>query len=238
MDSVTTDSFICAVLTVAARIASPYPPFSNRGARLSKLEMLLKRIQKPEEKPKPKKLSKPPKPSKKLLMLLNRVNTREWLLIVEGQLMEAIVLLRHELKFIEHLPHCRICQCELQLDVERYNGTRLFWYLSLENSEYLQEAYPDCPKEEDYNIDNYWWQVERYRKIGTTESDEVNTLAFIMDRAKWAYKIAGKQIRLSRQLLRLVRTWDFSERCFTEYSRVYEKLGMYEIANPSFFYGV
>jgi len=168
--------------------------------------MLLKRIQKPEEKPKPKKLSKPQGPSKQLFMLLNRVNTREWLHIVEGQLMEAIVYLRREVKFIEHLPHCRICQLELQLDVERYNGVHSTWYLCLENNVYLEEQYPDCPKEEDYTIDNYWAQVERYRKTGTTESPEVNTLKYILDRAKWAYGIAGKQIHLARQLLRLVRT--------------------------------
>jgi hypothetical protein len=197
---------------------------------MSKIPLLLQRIQRPEEKPKA-----PPKTSKKLLMLLNRLDTREWLHIVEGQLMEAIVYLRREVKFIEHLPHCRICQLELQLDVERYNGVHSTWYLCLENSEYLEEEYPDCPKEEDYTIDNYWAQVERYRKTGTTDSPEINTLKFILDRAKWAYKIMGKQIKLARQLLRLVRNWDFSERCFLEYNRLYEELGMYEIANPSFF---
>jgi hypothetical protein len=54
------------------------------------------------------------------MMLLNRLSTREWLLIVEGQLMEAIALLRREAKFIEHLPHCRYCQLNLELDVEWY----------------------------------------------------------------------------------------------------------------------
>lgn len=195
--------------------------------------MLLKQIQKPEEKP--KKLSKPPGPSKQLFMLLNRVNTREWLHIVEGQLMEAIVYLRREVKFIEHLPGCRWCQLLLELDVERYNGVHSTWYLCLENNEYLEEQYPDCPKEEDYTIDNYWAQVERYRKTGTTESPDVNTLKYILDRAKWAYGIAGKQIHLARQLLRLVRAWSFSDQNIEDYNRTYEELGMYEIANPSFF---
>jgi len=162
---------------------------------------------------------------------------REWLYFVEGQLIEAIVYLRGEVKFIEHLPRCSICQVELQLDVERYNGNRSFWYLCLENSEYLEEQYSDCPREEDYIIDNYWAQVERYRKTGTTECPEVNTMKFILDRAKWAYKIMGKQIHLARQLLRLVRTWDFSDRIIMEFNTVYEELQMYEIANPpSFFY--
>jgi hypothetical protein len=168
-------------------------------------------------------------------MLLNRLNTREWLLIVEGQLMEAITFLRGEVKFIEHLPHCRDCQLLLQLDVERYNGNHSTWYLCLENNEYLEETYPDCPREENYTIDNYWAQVERYRKTGTAESPEVNTISYILDRAKWAYKITGKQIRLSRQLLRLVRAWTFSDQNLEDYNRIYEELGMYEIANPSFF---
>jgi len=168
-------------------------------------------------------------------MLLNRLNTREWLLIAEGQLMEAVVYLKREAKFIEHLPHCRYCQLNLELDVERYNGNHSTWYLSLENNEYLEEKYPDCPKEENYTIDNYWAQVERYRKTGTAESPEVNTISFILDRAKWAYKIAGEQIRLSRQLLRLVRAWTFSDQNLEDYNRIYEELGMYEIANPSFF---
>ena len=169
------------------------------------------------------------------MTLLNRLSTREWLHIVEGQLMEAIALLRSEVKFIEHLPHCRYCQLNLDLDVERYNGNHSTWYLSLENNEYLEEKYPDCPKEENYVIDNYWAQVERYRKTGTAESPEVNTISFILDRAKWAYKIAGEQIRLSRQLLRLVRAWTFSDQNLEDYNRIYEELGMYEIANPSFF---
>ena len=198
---------------------------------MSKLELLLKRIQKPEE----PKHQPPPKTSKKLLMLLTRLNTREWLLIVEGQLMEAVVYLKREAKFIEHLSHCRYCQLNLELDVERYNGDHSTWYLSLENNEYLEEKYPDCPREENYIIDNYWAQVERYRKTGTAESPEVNTISFILDREKWAYKIAGKQIKLSRQLLRLVRAWSFSDQNLENYNRIYEELGMYEIANPSFF---
>jgi len=205
-------------------------PFSVWGVLTSKIHLLLQRIQRPEEKPKA-----PPKTSKKLLMLLNRLNSREWLLIVEGQLMEAITFLRGEVKFIEHLPHCRDCQLLLQLDVERYNGNHSTWYLCLENNEYLEETYPDCPREENYTIDNYWAQVERYRKTGTAESPEVNTISYILDRAKWAYKITGKQIRLSRQLLRLVRAWTFSDQNLEDYNRIYEELGMYEIANPSFF---
>jgi len=118
-----------------------------------------------------------------------------------------------------------MCRMELQLDVERYLGNRSTWYLCLENTEYLEEEYPDCPKVEDYRIDNYWAQVERLRQ-GITKSD-ANTMEFILDRAKWAYKIMGNQIKLSRQLLRMVRNWDFSEGTQKEFNTIYDSLRIY-----------
>jgi len=204
----------------------------------SKAALLIERIRQPHFLR--DRIHPPPKPkvqktSKALMMLLHRLETRDWLAFVEVQLMEAVTYLRNEVKFIEHLPRCWICQVELKLDVERYNGTRSLWYLCLENSEYLEAEYPDCPREEDYIIDNYWAQVERYRRTGTTECPEVNTMTFILDRAKWAYKIMGKQIHLARKLLRLVRNWDFSDRVSMEFDSLYEELGMYEIANPPSF---
>jgi len=181
----------------------------------------LKRTQPP--KPKYKKVS--PEPSPYLMALVGRLKTREWLLQTECQLINFIAHLRREVKFIEHLPSCWICRMELQLDVERYLGNRSFWYLCLENNEYLEEQYPDCPKEENYKIDNYWAQVERLRR-GITKSD-TNTMEFIMDRAKWAYNIMGQQIKISRQLLRMVRSWDFNEHSFEEFNRIYDELGTY-----------
>ena len=200
----------------------------------SELLTLLKHIQPEKEKPKVAS-SKPPPTSPEMLSLLNRMDTREWLRLVEDQLFEAILYLRSEAKFIEHLPHCHRCRIEIQLDVERYYGSRSKWYLSLENTEYLEEEYPDCPKVGSYRIDNYWAQVARFRK-GITESD-ANTMEFIMDRAKWAYKIVGNQIKLSRQLLRMVRTWDFARHTIEEFNRIYEELRIYEIANPPCFLG-
>lgn len=180
------------------------------------MHLLIQRISRDEEVPK----GPPPKTSKKLLALLNRLNTRSWLPIVEGQLIEAIHFLRREVKFIEHLPHCRICKIELQLDVERYNGNHSTWYLGLENSEYIEEQYPDCPKEENYKIGSYW----------TGSSDE--TVRFILERAKWAYKIMGKQILTARQMLKLVRTWNFSKEYTARFNRLYDKLARYEVTLP------
>jgi len=205
----------------------------------SNVALLIERIQQPHilrdlTHPK-KKVKVPRKTSKAVLMLLHRLQMREWLNFIEGQLIEAIIYLRGEVKFIEHLYRCETCKVLLKLDVERYNGTRSLWYLCLENSEYLEAEYPDCPREENYVIDNYWAQVERCRKTGTTECTETNTLKFIMDRAKWAYKIMGKQINLTRKMLRLVKSWDFSDRIIREFNRLYEELAMYEIANPPSF---
>jgi len=183
--------------------------------------MLLKRTQPP--KPRYKKASSEPSPY--LMALVERLETREWLLETEGQLINFIARLRREVKFIEHLPGCWMCRMELQLDVERYLGNRCFWYLCLENNEYLEEQYPDCPKAENYKIDNYWAQVERFRR-GITRSD-TNTMEFIMDRAKWAYKIMGQQIKISRQLLRMVRNWDFNEHSLEKFNRTYDELGTY-----------
>jgi len=149
--------------------------------------------------------------------------------------METITYLRRQVKFIEHLPRCWICQMELKLDIERYLGNHSTWYLSLENNEYLEEQYPDCPKERNYHIGSYWEQLKHYEKYGNTDVPGENTVEFILDRAKWAYKIMGKQIHLARQLLRLVRTWDFSDRIIMEFDSLYEELGMYEIANPPSF---
>ena len=183
---------------------------------MSKLELLLKKIQKPEE----SRHQPPPKTSTKLLTLINRLNTREWLPGIEEALMLQIRGLRSEVKWIEHLPRCRLCQLETELDVERYLGKHIAWFVDLESGEYWEKADRSCPKEKNYKIDNYWDQVQRYRKTGIVEWKESETLKFILDRAKWAYKITGKQIHLARQKLKLVRNWDFSEQCERKFERL------------------
>lgn len=197
-----------------------------REYTLSKLELLLKRIQKPEES---KHQLPPPKTSTKLTMLIDRLNTREWLPQEEEALMLQIRGLRREVKWIEHLPRCRWCRIEVELDVERYLGKSIAWFVDLESGEYLEEWDPACPKEENYKIDNYWCQVKRYRETGATEWKESETLKFIMDRAKWAYTIEGKEIHLARQKLKLVRNWDFSEQCQRRFERLENK------SSPFFF---
>lgn len=195
---------------------------------MSKLELLLKRIQKPPEAK--HRLQPPRETSRKLTVLLDRLSIREWLPQAEEDLMLEIRHLRSEVKWIEHLPRCQICQLELELDVERYLGKHIAWFVNLESSEYFEEQYPECPKEDDYKIDNYWWQVKRFEATGIAEWKESETIKFILDRAKWAYKIDGKQIHIARQKLKLVRTWDFSERCQRKFAKLENE------SEPSFFF--
>lgn len=195
-----------------------------RDGTLSKLELLLKRIQPEKSKHLP-----PPKTSSKLTMLINRLNTREWLPQQEEALMLQIMGLRREVKWIEHLPRCRMCQMEVELDVERYLGKHIAWFVDLESGEYWEKWDPTCPRERNYKIDNYWWQVQRYRETGTTEWPKSETVKFILDRAKWAYKIEGKEIHLAREKLKLVRNWDFSEQCQRKFERLENK------SSPFFF---
>jgi len=190
---------------------------------MTEMACLLRKIQKTQTP-----VKGPPKRSREMSALIDRIATKKWLRTVEEHYMLLVQRLKWDVRFIEHLPGCLRCRAEVMLDVERYNGTRLFWYLCLDNSQYLEEEYPDCPKEGDYLIDNYWLQVERYRKTGTTESKEANTIDFILARAKWAYKIFGKQIRLTRQLLKLVRNWNFSDECSEQYNSLSAKLGTFD----------
>jgi hypothetical protein len=202
-----------------------------RDITLSKLELLLKRIEPKSEKP--SRCTRPAKPSKAMEHLLGRLQQREWVCRMQDGFMEEIKYLRAEAKWILHLPRCRYCQLTAELDVERYNGKHVAWFLDLENSPYMEKAYRDCPKARNYVIDNYWWALERYEKTGTTKLAEVNTVKFILDRAKWAYKITGKQIHGARQMLKLVRSWNWNNPTESE-EQYYELDAQFNIYSPLF----
>lgn len=181
--------------------------------------LLLQKIKKPLQKPR-----EPPRIRSELLALVDRVKTRRWLQQTEEQLVSTLNQLRCEVKFIEYLPHKRIWQMELQLDVERYLGNHSTWYLCLENSDYLEKHHRNCPKQKNYHISSYWEQLAHYEKYGNTDVPGENTVQFILDRAKWAYKIIGEQIHAARLMLKLVRTWNFSDEYIVKFSRLEEKL--------------
>ena len=183
-------------------------------------------------------LINPPKPvkpvdySKQIEKLIHRTQERKWIEIAYLQLIGIIFQLRAEAKFIWHFPKCQLCKANLMIDVERYMGSHCFWWLNLENEDYLPEMYPDIPLAENYHIGNYWDQLEWFRKHGNTDVTGENTYQFILDRANWANKIYGKQIHSARQMLRLVNAWDFSETQHQEYMKLYEQLGTWQIIIP------
>ena len=131
--------------------------------------------------------------------LLGRMDTRKW---VESEIVDfrfRIKELAGEIKFIRHARNCERCLVELQLDVERYMGSRLLWYLNLQNEEYMFEdpRFSDRPKLENYRIGSYW----------TGCSDD--TVRFIKDRMNWAEKITIKQLVAAVQYLKLLMSWNF-----------------------------
>lgn len=111
-------------------------------------------------------------------------------------------------------------------------GSRLFWWLNLNNEGFMPEMYPDIPKADDYHIGNYWEQVKWYQKHGNTDVPGENTWEFIMDRAKWVYKIYARQIHAAREMRRLLQKWDFSEAHHKLYSTLYEQLELYVVIIP------
>lgn len=199
---------------------------------MSELQVLLKRIHAIPE-PKPKPMFQAREPSADTMFLLDRVRRRRWLDTVQDELMEAIIMLRNDVKFITHLPKCRYCQLTLQLDVERYYGSHSFWWIQLEGNEYLERRYRSCPKARDYAMPGYWEQEQYYRKHGSLDGMENTTIQFILARGKWVYKIYGKQIRTARRMLHIARNWSFiTSQSQLEFDRLYTQLGMYEIAFP------
>lgn len=162
--------------------------------------------------------------SKSTEYLMNRIAMRRRLSSIQDQLIETIKYMRCDVKFIEHLATCRFCQLERQLDVERYLGNRSTWYLSLENSEYIEKMFRKCPKEKNYYIPSYWEQLKYYEKYGTLEGMANETLKFILDRAQWAYKIIGEHIHIARKMLRMVKSWEFTDEQMLKFQKLEEKL--------------
>lgn len=173
----------------------------------------------------------PPKPkpvnTRNVQRLVERITERKMIEKVQIHLMEVILAKRHEVAFVAHLKQCRFCMAELMIDVERYCGSRTVFFVSLEYSECMEEEDPDCPRVKDYHIGNYWEQLKHYEKYGNTDVPGENTEQFILDRAKWAYKILGKQIHIARQILRLIRTWEFTDEQHQKFMELYDQLGMW-----------
>jgi hypothetical protein len=147
-------------------------------------------------------LNPPPEPkaasgsSKDLLNLVDRVQTRASIEEYKIVLKDRLETLNGELRAMKHVGKCRQCLLELQLDVERYLGMRIFWWLNL--SDDVGEEMKECPQVENYRIGSYW----------SGSSDD--TIRFIKDRMAWAWNVTLQEIRLTGKARSLLEHWDYS----------------------------
>lgn len=100
----------------------------------------------------------------------------------EKRLKGHIEVLTNDLAWIEHFQTCKKhCFIELVIGIERYLGSRLPWYLNLQNG--LDEGfYEGCPQPENFEIG--WYGNDN--APGTTK--------FIKARLKWAKKFVQDEL--------------------------------------------
>ncbi len=177
-------------------------------------------MEKINAKPEPK-LESPPEPSMELLNLMSKVDNRRWLAEEIPATEERLKKQLYDLKFVIHAPKCEQCMAELQIDVERYGGSRSgLWFLDLTNEvgigddeefwETMPEYFKSMPRVNDYRIGSYW--------NGASE----DTVRFIKDRLEWARKNIVKEVRTISNYLRALKNWDLKS----------------ELPPNSFFWGV
>ena len=133
-------------------------------------------------------------------VLLGRMETRRWVGLAKETVLMQIRELAFEIKWIKHVETCRTCLLEIQLNIERYGGGRLPWYLDLINdvNQMTEDfVFKGCPKVEDYRIGSYW--------RGSSE----DTFRFIKDRLNWAEEITRKQLVAAVAYLKLLMNWNF-----------------------------
>jgi hypothetical protein len=180
----------------------------------------------------------PKQPTKKVAhrnsaLILDRVKVRAWLIEVQDALFLHIQQMHWETKMIEHLPKNKMGMIELTLDAERYMGSKCgIWWLDQQASEWIEKSWRSCPKMKDYHIGNYWEQAEWYKEHGNCNVPGQNTEQFILDRAKWAYEKIGKNIKICRKMMRLVKNWNFSEEQQREYRVLEDRLYSFGLRLP------
>ena len=161
------------------------------------LQFLLRRTQRMQMKPKRK-----VEPSNDQMFLLNRMAARRW---KKHEVAEMTALIRQmvgEIKTINHYLNCEQCRWEICLNIERYMGTRLWWWYDLQNDvATLKDEYPefaDCPDVNDYYIGSYW----------TRDEGGPDVFRFIEDRGRWAEKLIRQQLVEACSYLKEVIHWN------------------------------
>lgn len=154
-------------------------------------------------------------PKPRVNPLLNRLQMLKEMDRFQDRMYTSIRMLHLEARWIRRLPSLRMDLFDLEIAVERYPG-RAPWWVDQEFNEYVEIEFKTAPKVQNYTIGSYWETREG-----------VNTEQFILDRAKWVYKYIGKQIKLARRLLRIAKSWNFSQEQTEGFEKLYNKLGAY-----------
>jgi len=70
-------------------------------------------------------------PSEGQLLLLHRIKVRRWRKNTIASTTGLIRELVNDIKFILHVRKCEMCMAEVTIGIERYGGSRLPWYLNV-----------------------------------------------------------------------------------------------------------
>jgi len=183
---------------------------------MSSLEALLKKIHAIPE-PRPQPIFDVDAASADLDALVNRVDTRQWLAEEIPKTREFIRAVAAELRAIDHVLTCERCLIEMQLDVERYYGTRTFWWLNYNNLDAPLEWEENDVQPDDIDDDERPY-FEMFNAMPRRSNYEIgyygndgaeDTIRFIKDRDKWARGISAFQFEKAKEYMRLLRNWDF-----------------------------
>lgn len=146
-------------------------------------------------------ITRPVPPSKEMVKLMNRLEARRWQTDELDRTMFNLEWTQQQISWIEHIRSCRQCQIEMQINIERYCGSRGPWYLNLEGEMCFPEIYEEegiyktCPKPQDYKIGYYGHSSE-------------DTIRFILDRCKWAEAIIRSDIEILVDYYVDMEEWD------------------------------
>jgi hypothetical protein len=171
---------------------------------MSKIALLLERIQSKEPELKSMSEERMAEQDAKVILIVRRVENRQLIEDAKRGTLETVKSIKLDLKLINHVLKCKNCMAELMLDVERYDGSHSgISSLDLNNNDCLElyvdedeedvemdlgasidpelfQLWRQIPRAENYRIGNYWLQLK-----GETNFE---TEKFIRDRLEWHKK--------------------------------------------------
>jgi hypothetical protein len=203
---------------------------------MSKIALLLERIQSKEPEMKSMSEERMAEQDAKVMLIVRRVENRQLIEDAKEGTLETVKSIKLDLRLINHVLKCKECMVELMLDVERYGGSNSgISSIDLTNNDLL-ELYVDedqddvevdigasldpelfqlwcqIPRAQNYRIGNYWLELK-----GETNFE---TEKFIRDRLEWHKKILLYQLKQARQYYRMLLKWNVDEEPPLPYTRV------------------